>query len=158
MSKILEFLQGFLTCSCLVDAFSALNAAHSDHIYLFSNTLQLEDMLRAASFVPWRQRVCIFYEARNLTPSLAGFYCIKSTSPPTWRIDLSLNELLKYLEISAYSPGCFNLFVSRFLLTSHHSTLFLSSSSLLIAGYTAEFYVQTIVIRSPISCFLGGSV
>ena len=59
---------------------AALNAAHSDHIYLFSNTLQLEDMLRAAGFIPlaFQEEFAYFTKPRNLTPSLAGFYCIKS--------------------------------------------------------------------------------
>ena len=31
---------------------AALNAAHSDHIYLFSNPSQLEEMVRGAGFQP----------------------------------------------------------------------------------------------------------
>jgi 2-polyprenyl-3-methyl-5-hydroxy-6-metoxy-1,4-benzoquinol methylase len=56
---------------------AALNAGHSDHIYLFSEPAQLEEMLRQAGFQP----ISLFEEfafgkkQRAKTPSLCGFLC-----------------------------------------------------------------------------------
>ena len=56
---------------------AALNAAHSDHIYLFHTPAELEDMLRAAGFQPLHlQEECAAgFKPRNTTPSLAGYFC-----------------------------------------------------------------------------------
>lgn len=56
---------------------AALNAAHSDHIYLFSNPSQLEEMLRAAGFQPLhsREECAPGFKPRSITPSLSGFFC-----------------------------------------------------------------------------------
>jgi 2-polyprenyl-3-methyl-5-hydroxy-6-metoxy-1,4-benzoquinol methylase len=59
---------------------AALNAAHSDHIYLFRNPAQLEDMVRAAGLQPLhvQEEFAPGNKPRNLTPSLCGFFCEKS--------------------------------------------------------------------------------
>jgi hypothetical protein len=56
---------------------AALNAAHSDHIYLFRNPAELEDMLRAAGFQPVHSQEEFAYgvKPRHVSPSLAGFFC-----------------------------------------------------------------------------------
>ncbi len=56
---------------------AALNAAHSDHIYLFDSPAVLERMLRDAGFQPLNcQEECApGSKPRRLTPSLAGFFC-----------------------------------------------------------------------------------
>ena len=87
--EVLEHLDDPLTfCKALFDMVlpgghayitAALNAAHSDHIYLFSNPLQVEDMLRASGFIPlgFQEEFAHGQKPRSLTPSIAGFYCIK---------------------------------------------------------------------------------
>ena len=56
---------------------AALNAAHSDHIYLFHQPAELEDMLRAAGFQPLHlQEECAAgFKPREMTPSLCGYFC-----------------------------------------------------------------------------------
>ena len=56
---------------------AAFNAAHSDHIYLFRQPGELEEMLRAAGFQPLSsQEECASgFKPRRITPSLAGFFC-----------------------------------------------------------------------------------
>jgi len=56
---------------------AALNAAHSDHIYLFREPAELEAMLRSAGFQPLHsQEECApGGKPRRLTPSLSGFFC-----------------------------------------------------------------------------------
>lgn len=56
---------------------AALNAGHSDHIYLYKEPHELEIMLRAAGLQPvyFQEEFAIGYKPRNLTPSLAGFLC-----------------------------------------------------------------------------------
>jgi len=56
---------------------AALNAAHSDHIYLFHKPAELEDMLRAAGFQPLHlQEECAAgFKPRETTPSLCGYFC-----------------------------------------------------------------------------------
>jgi SAM-dependent methyltransferase len=56
---------------------AALNAAHSDHIYLFREPAELEGMLRSAGFQPLHsQEECApGIKPRRLTPSLSGFFC-----------------------------------------------------------------------------------
>jgi SAM-dependent methyltransferase len=58
---------------------AALNAAHSDHIYLFHTPAELEDMLRMAGFQPLHlQEECApGFKPRAKTPSLCGYVCIK---------------------------------------------------------------------------------
>lgn len=58
---------------------AAANAAHSDHIYLFSQPLELEEMLRNAGFIPMglQEEFAAGVKPRNITPSLAGYYCLK---------------------------------------------------------------------------------
>jgi len=55
---------------------AALNAAHSDHIFLFREPLQLEEMLRAAGFQPLslQEEFAAGYKPRHITPSLAGYF------------------------------------------------------------------------------------
>jgi SAM-dependent methyltransferase len=54
---------------------AALNAAHSDHIFLFREPLELEEMLRAARFQPLslQEEFAAGYKPRHITPSLAGY-------------------------------------------------------------------------------------
>ncbi len=56
---------------------AALNAAHSDHIFLFSAPAELEAMVRAAGFQPLHmQEECApGFKPRRITPSLCGFFC-----------------------------------------------------------------------------------
>jgi len=56
---------------------AALNAAHSDHIYLFHTPAELEGMLRVAAFQPLHlQEECAAgFKPRNITPSLCGYFC-----------------------------------------------------------------------------------
>ena len=56
---------------------AALNAAHSDHIYLFHNPAELEEMLRAAGFQPLssQEEFAAGLKPRHITPSLSGFFC-----------------------------------------------------------------------------------
>jgi cyclopropane fatty-acyl-phospholipid synthase-like methyltransferase len=56
---------------------AALNAAHSDHIYLFREPRELEEMLRAAGFQPVhaQEEFAPGSKPRAITPSLAGFLC-----------------------------------------------------------------------------------
>jgi 2-polyprenyl-3-methyl-5-hydroxy-6-metoxy-1,4-benzoquinol methylase len=56
---------------------AALNAAHSDHIYLFREPRELEDMVRAAGFQPLhgQEEFAPGRKPRATTPSLAGFMC-----------------------------------------------------------------------------------
>lgn len=58
---------------------AALNAAHSDHIYLFSTPSELEDMLRDAGLQPLhsQEEFAPGRKPRRITPSLAGFFCEK---------------------------------------------------------------------------------
>jgi SAM-dependent methyltransferase len=58
---------------------AALNAAHSDHIYLFRKPEELEAMVRAAGFQPlhMHEECAPGTKPRNLTPSLCGIYCQK---------------------------------------------------------------------------------
>lgn len=58
---------------------AALNAAHSDHIYLFNNPAELEDMLRAAGLQPFysQEEFAPGWKPRAITPSLSGFFCEK---------------------------------------------------------------------------------
>jgi 2-polyprenyl-3-methyl-5-hydroxy-6-metoxy-1,4-benzoquinol methylase len=60
---------------------AALNAAHSDHIYLFHRPDELEGMLRDAGFQPLssQEECAAGYKPRNLTPSLSGFFCQRPT-------------------------------------------------------------------------------
>jgi len=56
---------------------AALNAAHSDHIFLFHEPSELEAMLRQAGLQPYHlQEECAAgTKPRRLTPSLAGYLC-----------------------------------------------------------------------------------
>jgi SAM-dependent methyltransferase len=56
---------------------AALNAAHSDHIYLIRDPLELESMLRAAGFTPLglQEEFAAGQKPRHITPSLAGYLC-----------------------------------------------------------------------------------
>lgn len=58
---------------------AALNAAHSDHIYLFRDPMELEDMLRSAGFQPLhcQEEFAPGIKPRAKTPSLCGFFCEK---------------------------------------------------------------------------------
>jgi SAM-dependent methyltransferase len=58
---------------------AALNAAHSDHIFLFRDPIQLEVMLRKSGFLPMglQEEFAVGKKPRNLTPSLAGYLCQK---------------------------------------------------------------------------------
>ena len=60
---------------------AALNAAHSDHIYLFHAPAELEDMLRTAGFQPLssQEECATGFKPRNITPSLSGFFCQRPT-------------------------------------------------------------------------------
>ncbi len=55
---------------------AALNAAHSDHIYLLRHPGELEEMLRDAGFRPLSgmEELAPVNKPRKITPSLAGFY------------------------------------------------------------------------------------
>ena len=61
------------------DITAALNAAHSDHIFLFNNPAELEDMLRAAGLQPLhaQEEFAPGFKPRRISPSLAGFFCEK---------------------------------------------------------------------------------
>ena len=56
---------------------AALNAAHSDHIYLFHTPAELEEMVRMAGFQPLhlQEEAAPGFKPRHLTPSLAGYFC-----------------------------------------------------------------------------------
>ena len=56
---------------------AALNAAHSDHIFLFETTEQLERMLRDAGFQPLhsQEEFAPGNKPRRISPSLSGFFC-----------------------------------------------------------------------------------
>lgn len=58
---------------------AALNAAHSDHIYLFNNPAELEAMVRAAGLQPlhMHEECAPGLKPRHQTPSLAGIFCEK---------------------------------------------------------------------------------
>jgi SAM-dependent methyltransferase len=58
---------------------AALNAAHSDHIYLFNNPGELEAMVRTAGLQPLhsQEEFAPGWKPRSKTPSLAGFFCEK---------------------------------------------------------------------------------
>lgn len=58
---------------------AALNAAHSDHIFLFHDPMQLETMLRDAGFQPLhcQEESAPGFKPRSITPSLCGFFCEK---------------------------------------------------------------------------------
>jgi len=58
---------------------AALNAGHSDHIFLIHHPIEVEKMLNDAGFLISRtQEECApGAKPRNLTPSLAGFFCTK---------------------------------------------------------------------------------
>ncbi len=58
---------------------AALNAAHSDHIYLFRKPDELEEMLRAAGLQPLhaQEEFAPGWKPRKITPSLSGFLCEK---------------------------------------------------------------------------------
>jgi SAM-dependent methyltransferase len=58
---------------------AALNAAHSDHIFLFNNPAELEEMLRAAGLQPLhaQEEFAPGFKPRKISPSLAGFFCEK---------------------------------------------------------------------------------
>lgn len=58
---------------------AALNAAHSDHIYLFHTPSELEAMIRAAGLQPlhMHEECAPGFKERNLTPSLCGIFCEK---------------------------------------------------------------------------------
>jgi 2-polyprenyl-3-methyl-5-hydroxy-6-metoxy-1,4-benzoquinol methylase len=60
---------------------AALNAAHSDHIYLFHTPTELEEMLRAAGLRPLHghEEFAPGFKPRNFTPSLSGFLCQRTT-------------------------------------------------------------------------------
>lgn len=59
---------------------AALNAAHSDHIYLFREPSELETMLRDAGLQPLhsQEESAPGFKPRGITPSLAGFFCEKA--------------------------------------------------------------------------------
>jgi SAM-dependent methyltransferase len=59
---------------------AALNAAHSDHIYRFSNPLEVESMIRHAGLQPigLQEEFAPGSRDRDLTPSLAGFFAQKA--------------------------------------------------------------------------------
>ncbi len=59
---------------------AALNAAHSDHIFLMRNPLELEEMLRDAGFQPMglQEEFAAGTKPREITPSLAGYFCERS--------------------------------------------------------------------------------
>jgi SAM-dependent methyltransferase len=58
---------------------AALNAGHSDHIFLIHHPIEVEKMLVDAGFLISRiqEESAPGTKPRNLTPSLAGFFCIK---------------------------------------------------------------------------------
>lgn len=58
---------------------AALNAGHSDHIFLIHHPLEVENMLTDAGFHIMRiqEESAPGSKPRNLTPSLAGFLCAK---------------------------------------------------------------------------------
>lgn len=58
---------------------AALNAAHSDHIFLFNEPDELETMLRAAGFQPLhsQEEFAPGFKPRRISPSLCGFFCQK---------------------------------------------------------------------------------
>ena len=58
---------------------AALNAAHSDHIFLFQTPSELEDMVRGAGLQPlhMHEECALGYKERHLTPSLCGIFCEK---------------------------------------------------------------------------------
>lgn len=60
---------------------AALNAAHSDHIYLFHTPTELEKMVRAAGLQPlhMHEECAPGFKDRNQTPSLCGIFCEKPT-------------------------------------------------------------------------------
>lgn len=58
---------------------AALNAGHSDHIFLIRHPVEVEKMLIDAGFQITRiqEETAPGSKPRNLTPSLAGFLCVK---------------------------------------------------------------------------------
>jgi len=59
---------------------AALNAAHSDHIFLIRDPLELEEMIRDAGFQPMglQEEFAAGKKPREITPSLAGYFCEKN--------------------------------------------------------------------------------
>jgi 2-polyprenyl-3-methyl-5-hydroxy-6-metoxy-1,4-benzoquinol methylase len=62
---------------------AALNAGHSDHIFLIHHPSEVEKMLNDAGFQVLRsqEETAPGSKSRNLTPSLAGFLCAKPSEP-----------------------------------------------------------------------------
>lgn len=62
---------------------AALNAGHSDHIFLIHHPLEVENMLTDAGFhiLRMQEETAPGSKPRNLTPSLAGFLCSKPVEP-----------------------------------------------------------------------------
>jgi len=62
---------------------AALNAGHSDHIFLMHHPLEVENMLTEAGFHIMRsqEETAPGSKPRKLTPSLAGFLCSKPVEP-----------------------------------------------------------------------------
>jgi SAM-dependent methyltransferase len=62
---------------------AALNAGHSDHIFLMHHPLEVENMLTDAGFhiLRMQEEAAPGSKPRNLTPSLAGFLCSKPVEP-----------------------------------------------------------------------------
>jgi 2-polyprenyl-3-methyl-5-hydroxy-6-metoxy-1,4-benzoquinol methylase len=58
---------------------AALNAAHSDHIYLFHKPAEVESLLREVGFQPVHaeEEFAPGNKPRHITPSLAGFLCLR---------------------------------------------------------------------------------
>ena len=56
---------------------AALNAAHSDHIYLIRDPVELEAFVRGAGFQPLQlhEEFAPGFKPRRITPSLCGFFC-----------------------------------------------------------------------------------
>jgi SAM-dependent methyltransferase len=72
-----EWLHNLVKPSGYAYITAALNAAHSDHIYLFHSPNELENILREAGFqlLHGQEEFAPSLKGRNLTPSLSGFLC-----------------------------------------------------------------------------------
>ncbi len=59
---------------------AALNAAHTDHIYLFRTPAEVEQMLRSAGWKILSSRSELAYDGKpeDITPCVAGFLCQKN--------------------------------------------------------------------------------
>jgi SAM-dependent methyltransferase len=77
--RFCEWLFGLIEPGGSAYITAALNAAHSDHIYLFRDPMEVEELLRAAGLQPVhaQEEFAPGSKPRRITPSLAGFYCEK---------------------------------------------------------------------------------